>query len=77
MKEYAENMIADSDRFDDPVQSLFEKLDKNKSFSYRVSADLYPQLQWKAPYKDFQVITNAVPCPASMCLSTAIAHCLL
>lgn len=60
MKEHAAQMIADSDRFDDPVQALFERLDKNKSFSYRVSADLYPQLQWKTPYKDFQVPTAAI-----------------
>lgn len=55
MKEYAEQMIQDSDRFDDPVQSLFETLEKNKPFTYRVSADLYPQLQWKRPYQDIQV----------------------
>ncbi|KAK9792725.1 hypothetical protein WJX73_008579 [Symbiochloris irregularis] len=60
MKEYAEQMIQDSDRFDDPVQSLFETLEKNKPFTYRVSADLYPQLQWKRPYQDIQLQVEAV-----------------
>ena len=49
-------MIRDSDRFDNTMDELFGRLDKDKSFAYTVSADVFPQLKWKQPYQNMQVV---------------------
>ena len=57
LKQHASEMIRDSDRFEDPIEDLFQRLDKDSSFKYTVSADVYPQLQWNGDYSKIKVFT--------------------
>lgn len=59
LKKHAEEMIQDSDRFEEPIEKLFERFDKNQPFSYSISADVWPNLTWKGPYDGLKVLPQA------------------
>ena len=84
-----ERMIRESDRFDDSIQELFRRFDKEKSLTYSISADVFPKWQWKGPYDNFTVrcvgvqqlmnwhIDNSciLQCDASCLPASCALHC--
>ena len=55
MRDFADRMIQDSDRFDDSIEEMFKRFDKNSSFTYFASADVFPDLTFKTPYDQLKV----------------------
>lgn len=52
---HAERMIVDSDRFDDPIEELFKRFDRNQPFTYSISADIFPEMKWKGSYDNLKL----------------------
>ena len=48
-------MIMDSDKFDDPIEDLFRRFDKQQNFTYSISADVFPEMRWRGSYEGLKV----------------------